>query len=193
MILRLVILATTMVGCIPNNDDLPLGSADVSIRAMRPGGYEHSEHWPIASAWASDYYDTRVIVDGRDVYPGSGPNGYGGFEIVFSPETTSPAPPTCRDRAQLASDPPKNLDLHGVADGKPSLPVGDVSWERTGGEWTASFQTLSIHAGHVTITAVDDERITGTFDGSSFDFDDSGIRYESAHVVGYFDVPICWN
>ena len=190
MILRLVILATAMVGCIPNNDNLQLGSADVSLRAMRPGGYEHSEHWPIASAWASDYYDTRVIVDGRDVYPGSGPNGYGGFEIVFSPETASPAPPTCRDRARLTTGP--GLDLHGVADGKPSLVTGDVPFV-IGGAWSASFDTLSIDAGHVTITAVDDARITGTFDGSSIAFDDSGTRYESEHIFGYFDVPICWN
>ena len=184
MILRLVILATAMVGCVPNTDSLQLGSGDVSIRAEMPGGYERTEHWPIASAWAQPYYAIPV---GGNIFDES--DGEGGFEIDFSGDTTSPAPPTCRESQQLAQNPP-HLSLQTTRHGTPSLATGDVpfvSGVDLSASTFASFDIVALDTGHVTITAVDDEHITGTFDGNGTD------GYESVHVVGYFDVPICGN
>ncbi len=190
MILRLVILATAMVGCVPNTDNLQLGSGDVSVSATKPGGYERSEHWPVASAWAQPYYSYPIDPVGGGI---DFSHGEGGFDITFSGDTTSPSPPTCRDRELLTQN-PSHLSLQTTRKGTPSLATGDVPFvkgEDLGALVTtmstyAEFDTLAIDAGHVTITAVDDEHITGTFEGS-------GMDDWSEHVVGYFDVPICWN
>ena len=40
MILRLVILATAMVGCIPNTDNVRLGSGDVSVIPLVTSNYD---------------------------------------------------------------------------------------------------------------------------------------------------------
>jgi hypothetical protein len=199
MILRLVILATAMVGCIPNTDNLRLGSGDLSVRSTTPGG--DNKHWPIASAWAEPYYSTTYGLGG------SLSDGFGAFAIIFSGETTSP-PPTCRDSQLLAQDVPQ-LSFNTQRKGTPSLASGDVPF-RTGTNVgtlvdtrvtyaSFDFNTLpiDIDAGHVTITAADDEHITGTFDASGLESywseeQQAGGNW-SEQVVGYFDVPICWN
>lgn len=186
MILRLVIVATALVGCIPDTSNLQLGSGDVSITGTQPGGGKRTEHWPVAYAWAQPY----------QAYPigGSAADGEGAFDITFTGDTTSPAPPTCRESELLAQNPP-HLSLRTTRHGTPSLETGDLPFVK--GEDLAAivvthstyakFDIVVVDAGHVAITAADDEHITGTFEGTGVD------GYGAAQVVGYFDVPICWN
>jgi hypothetical protein len=186
MIRRLVILATAMVGCVPSTDNLQLGSGDVLMRGVRPGGYERTEHWPVASAWAAPYY-SYPITPTTNYFDED--EGFGGISISFSGETTSPAPPTCRDR-QLLTTTPTSLSLDTKRHGRPKLAAGDVPFVfgvDLEAPVIASLDPYAIDAGHVTITSVDDEHITGTFEGTGLDGD------ESQTVDGYFDVPICWN
>jgi len=139
---------------------------------------------------------------------GSLTDGFGGFAITFSGDTTSPTPPTCRDSQLLTQNVPQ-LSLQTQSKGTPSLATGDVPFETGTNLGTIidthstyasfDFNTLPIHidAGHVTITAVDDEHITGTFDASGIESywseeEQAGGDW-SEQVVGYFDVPICWN
>jgi hypothetical protein len=199
MTLRLVILATAMVGCIPNTDNLRLGSGDVSVTATTPGG--DNRHWPVASAWAQPYLSTTFGAGG------SLTDGFGCFAIIFSGDTTNP-PPTCRDSQLLTQNVPQ-LDLNTQRKGTPSLATGDVPFQTGANLGTLvdthspyaefDFTTLAIHidAGHVTITSVDDEHITGTFEASGLEGywseeQQAGGSW-SEQVVGYFDVPICWN
>ena len=200
MVLRLVSLATALAGCIPNTDDLPLGSGDVSVATTTPGG--DSKHWAVASAWAQPYLATTFGAGG------SLDDGFGVFEITFSGDTTSPTPPTCRDSQLLSQDVPP-LFLRTQRKGMPSLDTGDIPFETGDNLGTIidtrapyasfDFTTLPVHidVGHVTITAVDDEHITGTFDASGTESYWSEQRQASGHwseqVVGSFDVPICWN
>jgi hypothetical protein len=203
MILRLAILATAMVGCVPNTDNLQLGSGDLSVKATTPGG--DSKHWPVASAWAEPYSSTTFGAGG------SINDGFGAFAITFSGETTHPTPPACRDRQLLAQDVPQ-LSLQTQSKGTPSLATGDLPFQTNTNVGTlvdtratyAKFDILAIginaiyiDAGHVTITASDDEHITGTFEASglesywSEETQTGGTSTEQ--IVGYFDVPICWN
>jgi hypothetical protein len=201
VILRLVIVATAMVGCVPNTDNLQLGSGDVSVRATMPGG--DNKHWAVTYAWAQPYLSTTFGAGG------SFTDGFGGFAINFSGDTTSPAPPTCRD-SQLLTQNALQLSLQTQSKGTPSLATGDVPFQTGANLGTlvdthatyATFDTLDaqgifIDAGHVTITAVDDEHITGTFDASGtegyWSEQEQAGGYWSEQVVGYFDVPICWN
>ena len=194
-----MILATAIAGCTPNTDNLPLGSGDVSVTTMSVGG--DRKHWSIASAWAQPYLDTTFGAGGSIT------DGYGGFAINFSGETTSPTPPTCRESQLLATNAP-TLNLQTLSKGTPSLDTGDIPFRTATNSATifntqttyASFdfsQSLFIDAGHVTITAADDEHITGTFDASGLEsyWSDAGQAGGewSERVVGYFDVPICWN
>jgi hypothetical protein len=102
------------------------------------------------------------------------------------------------------------LYLQTQSKGTPSLATGEVPFRTETNVGTLvdthstyahfDFDTLlpiDIDAGHVTITAVDDEHITGTFDASGIESywseqEQAGGNW-SEQVVGYFDVPICWN
>src|SRR5262249_8367867 len=118
----------------------------------------------------------------------------GGMVIMFSGDTTSPAPPRCRD-SQLLTTYQSHLDIQTTRRGSVSLATGDVPF-LDGVDLSQSvyacFEVMAIDeivevdAAHVTITAVDDEHITGTFEGTG-----TGDGTHSIHVVGNFDVPIC--
>lgn len=192
-----MILATAMQGCVPNTADLQLGSGDLSVIARTPGG--DSRHWAVASAWAQPYMSTTFGAGG------SINDGFGAFAIVFSGETATPVA-TCRDSRRLTQDMPQ-LDLETQSKGRPSLATGDVPFQTNDNVGTlvdthatnAEFDSLDMYidAGHVTITAADNEHITGTFDASGLESYWSEERQAggtwSEQIVGYFDVPVCWN
>jgi len=199
VISRLVILAIAIAGCTPNTDNLQLGSGDVSLTTTSLGG--DRQHWSVAAAWAQPYLATTFGAGG------SLTDGFGGFAIKFSGETTSPTPATCRESLLLTTNAPE-LDLQTQSKGTASVGTGDVPFMTATNSGTifdthetyASFdfsQPLFIDAGHVTITAADDEHIAGTFDASGLESywseaDQAGGDW-SEQIVGYFDVPICWN